>query len=92
MDSKVLEEARIRKVILSHPEIKGVHKIRTRGTLAHVYMDLHILVEKDMTVEVAHKLSHSLEEELQKEFQVEIQVLIHVEPYREVCYLKNKEV
>ncbi|CAL7907103.1 cation diffusion facilitator family transporter [Fusobacterium necrophorum] len=89
LDSKVLEEARIRKVILSHPEIKGVHKIRTRGTLAHVYMDLHILVEKDMTVEVAHKLSHSLEEELQKEFQVEIQVLIHVEPYREVCYLKK---
>lgn len=35
-----------------------------------------------------YKLSHSLEEELQ-EFQVEIQVLIHVEPYREVCYLKK---
>ncbi len=89
LDSKVLEEARIQKVILGHPEIKGVHKIRTRGTLAHVYMDLHILVEKDMTVEVAHKLSHSLEQELQKEFEVEIQVLIHVEPYREVCYLKK---
>ena len=27
--------------------------------------------------------------ELQKEFEVEIQVLIHVEPYREVCYLKK---
>lgn len=89
LDSKVLEETRIRKVILNHPEIKGVHKIRTRGTLAHVYMDLHILVEKDMTVKTAHKLSHSLEEELQKEFEVEIQVLIHVEPYQEVCYLKS---
>ncbi len=89
LDSKVLDEKRVRNIILTHSEIKGVHKIRTRGTLAHVYMDLHILVDKDMTVEYSHKLSHSLEEDLQKEFQLEIQVLIHVEPYREVCYLKN---
>lgn len=91
LDSKVLDREKIQKIILSHPEIRGVHKIRTRGTLAHVYMDLHILVDKNMSVEEAHCLSHHLEHDLQKEFEIEIQVLIHVEPYRKVCYVNQKK-
>ena len=54
-------------------------------------MDLHILVDKNMSVEEAHCLSHHLEHDLQKEFEIEIQVLIHVEPYRKVCYVNQKK-
>lgn len=89
LDSRVLEVEDIRKVVLRCPEVKEVHKIRTRGSLAHIYMDLHILVEEEMPVRRAHTLSHQIENILQEEFQIEMQVMVHVEPYHEACSIQN---
>lgn len=85
LDSQVLDVEKIKEVVLAFPEVKEVHKIRSRGSLAHAYADLHILVRRDMSVEEAHRLSHEIEENLKEVFQIEIQALVHVEPYREAC-------
>lgn len=81
LDGKVLDEGKLRKVVLEFAEVKGVHKIRTRGSLAHVYADFHILVRGNMTVDEAHELSHKIEKKLEKVFDIEIQALVHIEPY-----------
>ncbi len=81
LDGKILDKEEIEKIVLEFPEVKGVHKIRTRGSLAHVYTDFHILVVQDMTVNDSHELFHRIEEKLIKKFKIKIDVHIHVEPY-----------
>lgn len=92
LDSQVLEIEKIRGVVLKFPEVREAHKIRTRGSLAHVYVDMHILVRNNMTVEEAHTLSHAIGDSLEEAFQIEIQALVHVEPYREACPIKIKKM
>lgn len=91
LDSQVLDVKKVEASVLKFPEVFEVHKIRTRGSLAHAYVDLHILVDKEMTVLEAHTLTHSIEETLTEVFEMEVQALVHVEPYREVCSLQNRK-
>lgn len=61
-------------------QVKGAHKIRTRGTEGEVYVDLHVVVAPDMTVLDAHKLADQVEAVLKKEFPTVVEVLPHIEP------------
>lgn len=92
LDSQVLDIGKIREIALTFPQVREAHKIRTRGSLARAYVDMHILVRNDMTVEEAHALSHAMEDSLEEAFQIEIQALVHVEPYREACPIKMKKM
>lgn len=68
------------KVIENFPEVRSLHKLRTRflGPTG-ISVDVHVQVEPDMTVFEAHDLSHRIKRKLEKDKNV-VETFIHVEP------------
>ena len=64
-------------------KIKCFHNIRSRGSENNIYLDMHIMVDSNMTVEDSHKLSHDIEDKIRKRINKNAQVIIHIEPYYE---------
>lgn len=60
--------------------VREVHAVRTRGTEAEVYCDLHVLVDPAMTVLAAHALGDEVERAVQQAFPAVKEVLVHIEP------------
>jgi ferrous-iron efflux pump FieF len=65
--------------IARHPELKGVHDLRTRTSGAQDFVQFHAMVKGDMTVAQAHRVMDEIEERIEREFPG-IEVLIHPDP------------
>ena len=81
LDSAVVEEEKIREVVNGFVEVKDMHKIRSRGSNNDMYIDMHIMLEPDTTIEESHVLSHNIEKEIKNKINEDCQVIIHIEPY-----------
>jgi ferrous-iron efflux pump FieF len=66
-------------VLARHPELRGVHDLRTRTSGVHDFAQFHAMVESDMTVAEAHRIMDELEERIEGEFPG-VEVLIHPDP------------
>jgi cation diffusion facilitator family transporter len=74
------EERKLIAVLGRHGgEMAGFHKIRTRKAGSQRYIDFHLVVPKDASVEKAHKLCDQLEQEIEAELAA-ASVTIHIEP------------
>lgn len=81
LDAKVVDEQEILLILNSLPEIKGIHHIRSRGTLQNLFIDMHVLTDDYLTVKEAHALSHVIEASIQQHFSGSlVQVISHIEP------------
>ena len=73
--------ALICSAVTENAEVRGVHKIRTRplggGRLA---VDLHIQVDPEMTVRIAHHLAHHIANDIRERIPDIVDVVAHVEP------------
>jgi cation diffusion facilitator family transporter len=83
VDKAVVDTEKIKELTLHFEDVKGVHKIRSRGCEDDIYIDMHILTEPHMSVEESHTLIHDIEKKLQDELTKNIQVIIHIEPFYE---------
>ena len=79
-DRVVLDEAQIRGVVMSVPDVLGCHQIRTRGTYDHTFLDLHVWFAQDTTLFEAHRLSHVVKDRLMETFPQIADAIIHIEP------------
>jgi cation diffusion facilitator family transporter len=79
-DRIVIEEAPIRRVVMSVPEVVGCHQIRTRGTGDHAFLDLHVWFAADTPLFEAHRLSHVVKDRLMQSFPQIADAIIHIEP------------
>lgn len=66
-------------VAQSHPELKGIHDLRTRSSGAHDFVQFHVWVDPAMTVLEAHRVMDEVEARLMIEFPG-TEVLIHPDP------------
>lgn len=74
------EEREIENIIRDHPrQLVGFHELRTRRSGSDRFIDLHLVVSKELTIEQAHGLADHLEEDIKKRFP-RCSVMIHVEP------------
>ncbi len=71
---------KIERIAFSHPEVRGVHDIRTRSAGATQFIQLHLELDPEMTLLVAHTISDQVEAEVQKAFPL-AEVFIHADPY-----------
>jgi cation diffusion facilitator family transporter len=70
----------IHDVLVGHREqVRGFHRLRTRRTGAVRHVDMHLLVDPDLTVEQVHPISDGIEHEIEARLPGTICV-IHVEP------------
>jgi cation diffusion facilitator family transporter len=74
------ELQKIEDMIKSFTEIRDYHKVRTRQSGSTIFIDMHIKVDKNMTVETSHDLTYKIEKKLGEMFG-DVNVLVHTEPY-----------
>jgi len=79
-DRARLDPHRVREIAMRVGEVRGAHKIRSRGSPDHVHVDLHIHVDPGMTVERAHQVTHDVARAVRAAFPEVADVMIHTEP------------
>jgi cation diffusion facilitator family transporter len=80
-DYSRIHPGEIRDLVMQIDGIEECHAVRTRGSMNHVYVDLHIHVHPQMHLEKAHILAHRVEGEIMKRFSDVIEVVVHLEPH-----------
>jgi ferrous-iron efflux pump FieF len=81
MDKEWPPEKRERFLVVAqgHPELRGIHDLRTRSSGAHDFVQFHVWVDPLMTVLEAHRVMDEVEAKLMAEFPG-TEVLIHPDP------------
>lgn len=72
--------SQIKQIILSKEQIRQWHKLRTRTVGREVFLDLHILVDPDLSVSASHAIAESLEESLHEQIIRPVNITVHIEP------------
>jgi ferrous-iron efflux pump FieF len=73
------KRARFLEIAQSHPELTGIHDMRTRSSGAHDFVQFHVWVDPDLTLRAVHDAMDELEARLMAEFPG-TEVIIHPEP------------
>ena len=79
-DKAVLDTALIEKIVRAVQGVRDCHEIRTRGRIDDVYVDLHVLVDNEMTVVRSHQLANKIEHDIKEEMPGVHDVVVHIEP------------
>jgi cation diffusion facilitator family transporter len=66
------------------PSVRGFHHLRTRRAGSHRFVEFHLVVDKDLTVEASHHLSDALARAIKARFSGST-VTIHIEPCDGKC-------
>jgi len=80
---KAVDEAtieKIRDIIKANGQIRQYHRLRTRTVGREVFLDLHILVDPDLSIAAAHEISQNLENALNQQLTRPVNITIHIEP------------
>ena len=83
VDSNAVDASLVEQVARSFPQVINVHKIRSRGTDNHAFVDMHIIIAADMSIGDAHNLVHAIEEKLKADIGPHLEAMIHTEPFSE---------
>lgn len=81
MDAEWPEEKRQRfvEVLARHPELRGVHDLRTRTSGNRDFVQFHVWIDGEMSVREAHRVMDEIEAKLLAEFP-DVEILIHPDP------------
>ena len=82
-DRMVIPASAIERVVLSVEGVRGCHDIRTRGRQDDINIDLHIMVDTDMTIGKAHSLNHIIQDIIKHKIEGVTDISIHIEPFKE---------
>lgn len=79
------DEQRIKEILCEHAgDYAGFHGLKTRRSGPEIFIDLHLVMPGDVSVEQSHDLTDHLETDLKVEYPRST-VTIHVEPCHEGC-------
>ena len=79
------EETEIKSCIIEHySEVVSFHKLRTRKAGSQRYIDLHLVMPKNASVDKAHRMCDHLEQDIENRLN-HTSVTIHVEPCSIEC-------
>ena len=82
--------AKIEQVVLQTKDVKEVHDIRTRKAGETFFVDMHILVDGNISVQEGHNISEEVKINLMKSNEDILDVLVHLEPFNEIESKQNK--
>ena len=89
VDRAVIKPEKIKGIIKGFDHVKECHHIRSRGKADAIYVDLHLVVDSDLSVERSHELTHEIEKKINEKINKNIQVLFHLEPEEEKLNKEN---
>jgi cation diffusion facilitator family transporter len=79
-DYAVINSQDINEALSDLKDVVGCHRIRTRGRADDIHVDLHITVDRNMTVGKSHDLATVIEKRIREKFQGVTDVMVHIEP------------
>ena len=74
--------ARIREIVRGHPQVRGVHDVRTRRSGQTYFIQLHLMLDDQLPLVVAHRVADEVEAAIKGVFP-NADVLIHEDPASE---------
>lgn len=79
------EERAIRSALRNEiPDVRGFHKLRTRKAGSQRFVDVHVLVDPQMTVARSHRLTEAVENAIGDRLP-RTAVVVHIEPCESDC-------
>jgi len=75
-----LDDQKVRDIVLNVKGVRACHKIRSRGRVDDVYIDLHVQVKPSMHIDDAHQISYQIEEAIKSAIPGITDVVVHMEP------------
>ena len=74
--------AEIRGLAAGVPQVRGIEKCFIRKMGWHLYVDMHVEVDPQMSVEQAHRVAHTVKDTIRVRLPKVRDVLVHIEPTR----------
>ncbi len=74
-------DAKINNIASSVKGVEGVHNINSSTSKEGFFISLHVLVDKNMSLEEAHKISDDIEKQIRSEISNINHITVHLEPY-----------
>ncbi len=74
-------DAKIYDIAKSVDGVKGVHNVITHKSMGKTFSNLHVMVDKEINLNVAHKISEIVEGKIQESIPEIEHVTIHLEPF-----------
>jgi divalent metal cation (Fe/Co/Zn/Cd) transporter len=81
---------RIRGIAAAAPGVAAVEKCIVRKMGHHLFVDMHVEVDPQMTVQRAHEIAHDVKDKVRRELPAVHDVLIHVEPAGQKAELEGR--
>jgi cation diffusion facilitator family transporter len=75
------DREKIKSIAMGIKGVQQVHAVRTRKMGAGIFVDLHVLVDGDMSVRKGHRISHEVKRELMENGPEVLDAVVHLEPY-----------
>jgi cation diffusion facilitator family transporter len=85
VDDKIL--MLVEDIVNSNPNIRQMHKLRSRSVGREIFFDFHILVDSEMNVRQAHEISMQVSQEIRDAMSMPVNIIVHIEP-DEPCFRK----
>lgn len=82
MDGALPEDqlGKLQTVLDLHPEVRGYHNLRTRLVGSQRFIDLHVMLDDNLSFVTAHDIAEHIEQEIRDALDGAV-VSIHYEPY-----------
>lgn len=74
------DRSKILELVRAHPEVIGVHDLRTRSSGPHEFIQLHLVLNGNMTLHASHAIADEVEAILEDAFP-DAEILIHQDPH-----------
>ncbi len=71
---------KVSALIEGFEEVKGWHKLRVRRVGRELQMDIHILLDKDLTLQRGHEIVEKIEDTVQSGIEWPTNLTIHIDP------------
>ena len=81
-DHIAVDPREIEAIVRADPDVRGVHKIRSRRSGDIIYADFHVQCDPEMPLKEVHALTHRLEALLNERLETRISCVIHPEAER----------
>ena len=74
------DRQRISEIAFAHPQVKGIHDLRTRSSGAAQFIQFHLELDSALTLIQAHEICDTVESNVRSGFPA-AEVLIHADPF-----------
>ena len=72
---------KLKLAALSHPKVISLHGFRSRYVGSDLHVDVHIVVDAEMTLHAAHNVAEEVEQLLIDSGENVVDALVHIDPY-----------